>query len=101
MASVGRNHPGQFLGENSAIGGRSGKLTRLTETLEEINVVGDRALVFSQFAEMGEILRRHLQETFGRQVLFLHSGVPKRQRDRMIEHFQGDGEGPSVSYRTD
>ncbi len=93
------NHPAQFLGDNSAIDGRSGKLARLTEMLEEVIAVGDRALVFSQFAEMGEILRRHLQETFGREVLFLHGGVPKRQRDRMIERFQdgGDGKGDNPS----
>jgi SNF2 family DNA or RNA helicase len=90
------NHPAQFLGDNSSIPRRSGKLARLTEMLEEILAVGDRALVFSQFAEMGEILRRHLQETFGREVLFLHGAVPKRQRDRMVERFQGEMDGPPV-----
>jgi SNF2 family DNA or RNA helicase len=90
------NHPAQFLGDNSAIGGRSGKLARLTEMLEEIMAVGDRALIFSQFSEMGELLRRHLQETFGREVLFLHGGVAKRQRDTLVERFQSDGAGPSV-----
>ena len=39
---------------------------------------GERALVFTQFAEMGGMLQRHLQETFGREVLFLHGGVPRR-----------------------
>ena len=85
------NHPAQFLGDNSAIAGRSGKLARLTEMLEEVLEAGDRALVFTQFAEMGEILKRHLQETFGREVLFLHGGVPKAQRDRMVERFQARG----------
>ncbi len=89
------NHPAQFLGDNSAIEGRSGKLARLSEMLEEIIEVGDRALVFSQFSEMGEILRRHLQETFGREVLFLHGSVPKKQRDAMIERFQ-QANGPPV-----
>ena len=90
------NHPTQFLGDNSAIPGRSGKLARLTEMLEEILEVGDRALVFSQFAEMGKILQQHLQETFGREVLFLHGGVPKRQRDRMVERFQNEEADPPV-----
>jgi SNF2 family DNA or RNA helicase len=85
------NHPAQFLGDNSAITGRSGKLERLTEMLEEALLEGDRALVFTQFAEMGEIIRRHLQASFGREVLFLHGAVPKRQRDRMVERFQSDG----------
>lgn len=90
------NHPAQFLGDNSPIPGRSGKLARLTEMIEEMIEVGDRALVFSQFAKMGEILRRHLQETFGREALFLHGAVPKEKRDRMIERFQSDEDGPPV-----
>ena len=90
------NHPAQLLGDNSAIPGRSGKLARLTEMLEELIQVGDRALVFSQFAEMGDILRRHLQEVFGREVLFLHGGVPKPQRDRMVERFQTGGDSPQI-----
>jgi len=88
------NHPAQFLGDRSAVPGRSGKLARLAEMLEEAIEVGDRALVFTQFAEMGGILKRHLEETFGREVLFLHGAVPKAQRDRMIERFQGDGGPP-------
>jgi len=90
------NHPAQFLGDNSAIPGRSGKLARLSEMLEEIIEVGDRALVFSQFAEMGELLRRHLQETFGYEVLFLHGAVPRKRRDRMVQRFQADGDGPPI-----
>lgn len=82
------NHPAQFLGDNSALPGRSGKLARLTEMLEEALAADDRALVFTQFAEMGELLRKHLQESFGREVLFLHGGVAKKQRDRMVERFQ-------------
>jgi SNF2 family DNA or RNA helicase len=93
------NHPAQFLGDNSAIPGRSGKLARLTEMLEEALSEGDRALVFSQFAEMGAIIQKHLQETFGREALFLHGATPKKHRDRMVERFQssnGNGGGPSV-----
>ena len=89
------NHPAQFLGDNSAIPNRSGKLARLTEMLEEVLEVGDRALVFSQFAVMGGMLQRHLQERFGCEVLFLHGGVPKGRRDQMVERFQGDG-GPPI-----
>ena len=90
------NHPAQFLGDHSPIPGRSGKLIRLTEMLEEILAVGDRTLVFSQFAEMGAILKRYLQETFGREVLFLHGGVPKAERDSMVERFQEDEDGPQI-----
>jgi len=85
------NHPAQFLGDNSPVPGRSGKLARLTEMVEELLQIKDRALIFTQFAEMGKILQRHLQETFGREVLFLHGGTPKKQRDDLVERFQADG----------
>jgi SNF2 family DNA or RNA helicase len=90
------NHPAQFLGDNSAIPGRSGKLARLTEMLEEVLATGERALVFTQFAEMGALIQRHLQETFGREVLFLHGAVPKRQRDLMVSRFQDEDGDPRV-----
>ncbi|HEX5084721.1 MAG TPA: DEAD/DEAH box helicase [Blastocatellia bacterium] len=89
------NHPAQFLGDNSAIPGRSGKLARLTEMLEEALSSGERALIFTQFAEMGQIIQRHLQEMFGHETLFLHGAVAKKQRDRMVERFQAAG-GPSL-----
>ena len=85
------NHPAQFLGDNSQIAGRSGKLARLTEMLEEALSAGDKALIFTQFTEMGGIIRKHLQERFGREVLFLHGGVSKKARDRMVERFQEEG----------
>ncbi|MDD3581522.1 MAG: DEAD/DEAH box helicase [Desulfobacca sp.] len=89
------NHPAQFLGDNSPIPGRSGKLSRLTEMLEEVIVSKDRALIFTQFTEMGKILQHHLQETFGREVLFLHGSLTKKQRDLLVERFQrGNGQTP-------
>ena len=90
------NHPRQLLGDNSAIAGRSGKLARLEELLDEALSAGDRVLVFSQFAEMGAILQRHVQETYGLETPFLHGGVSRKQRDRMVQRFQGDPDGPQV-----
>jgi SNF2 family DNA or RNA helicase len=90
------NHPANFLGDNSPIPGRSGKLARLTEMVEEIIAVREAALVFTQFTEMGHILVRHLQETFGQEVLFLHGGVPKKRRDEMVERIQGGNGGPAL-----
>jgi len=76
--------------------GRSGKLARLTEMMEEAISVDDRVLIFTQFAEMGGMLHRHLQESFGREALFLHGAVPKKQRDRMVERFQDEPQGPPM-----
>jgi SNF2 family DNA or RNA helicase len=89
------NHPAQFLKDNSAIGERSGKLARMTEMLEEALAGDDCSLIFTQFTEMGEILHRHIQAAFGTEVLYLHGGTPRKQRDRMVERFGAPG-GPRV-----
>jgi len=88
------NHPAQFLSDGSALPGRSGKLARLTEMLEEVRAVRERALVFTQFAEMGHLLKAYLQEVFGDEVLFLYGGTPPQARQRMIDRFQNDPHGP-------
>jgi SNF2 family DNA or RNA helicase len=90
------NHPAQFLADGSVLLGRSGKLNRLGEMLEEAFSVGDRVLVFTQFAQMGHMLRAHLGALFGVEVLFLHGGTPQRQRDRMVARFQQGRGGPPV-----
>ena len=90
------NHPAQFLGDGSVLPGRSGKLARLTEMLQEVHTVHERALVFTQFAEMGKMLQSYLQEVLGEQVLFLHGGTPAKARTKMVDHFQDDPHGPAV-----
>jgi SNF2 family DNA or RNA helicase len=90
------NHPAQFLGDGSALPGRSGKLNRLSEMLEEVLAVGDRALVFTQFAEMGHMLQAYLRSLFGVEVLYLHGGTPQAQRDRIVARFQGADGGPPL-----
>ncbi len=85
------NHPAQFIQDGSALADRSGKLARLEAMIEELLSEGDQALIFTQFAEMGKMLRQRLQQTAGREVLFLHGGTPKRQRDAMVERFQQGG----------
>ncbi len=89
------NHPAQFAKDGSEVAGRSGKLSRLSEMLEEIYATDDRALVFTQFAQMGEMLRKHLRETFYDEVLFLHGGTPAKERDPMVRRFQAPN-GPRV-----
>ena len=89
------NHPAQMLADGSALPGRSGKLERVEEIIEEVLAEGDRALLFTQFAEFGALLRTHLRDRFGREVLYLHGGTRKADRDAMVARFQGDG-GPSI-----
>jgi SNF2 family DNA or RNA helicase len=91
------NHPAQFLGDNSKIHGRSGKVARLAELLSEILENREKALVFTQFSTMGAMLQKHLQAAFGEEALFLHGQVAKERRDEMVERFQNpSGNGPRI-----
>jgi SNF2 family DNA or RNA helicase len=82
------NHPAHYLGDGSALPNRSAKLDLLSEMLEEALAEGDRCLVFTQFKEMGSLLRTHLKELLGGEILFLHGGVPQKDREDMVQHFQ-------------
>jgi SNF2 family DNA or RNA helicase len=87
------NHPAHFMADGSSLARRSGKLARLEEMLEEMLAEGDKALIFTQFAEMGMLLRQYLQEAFGREALFLYGGTSKQQRDLLIHRFQEERRG--------
>jgi len=89
------NHPAHLLKDRSSLEGRSGKLARLEEILSEALAEGDRALCFTQFAELGHMLRVHLQERLGCEVLFLHGGTSRTAREEMVERFQSE-DGPRV-----
>ena len=88
------DHPALYLKDNSEIEGRSGKLARLAEIAEEMLSAGDRTLIFTQYAEMGALLKKFLQETFGRETLFLHGSVPREKRDEMVRRFQESSDAP-------
>src|SRR5579884_2374956 len=90
------DHPALYLGERGPLPGRSGKLARLQEMLEEVVASGDRALVFTQFREMGERLVAHLGQVLQTDVLFLHGGTSRSARDAMVRRFQEGGRGPQV-----
>ncbi len=87
------NHPAHFLSDHSSLARRSGKLARLEEMLEEVLEGGEKALIFTQFAEMGELLQQYLEERFGCEILFLHGSTPKKQRDMMVQRFQEEQHG--------
>ena len=92
------NHPVQYLHQmgDTAIGGRSGKLERLGELMEEMLAEGDRALIFTQFAEMGQILADYLPGAFGAATQFLHGSTSAKARDLMVKRFQEDEHAPPM-----
>jgi len=90
------DHPALYLGDGSVLGARSGKLNRLLEMLDEVLATGERSLVFTQYAQMGQLLQRHLVEYFRREVLFLHGGTSQPAREKMIMRFQEADDAPGI-----
>ncbi|NRQ39267.1 ATP-dependent helicase [Nonomuraea sp. NN258] len=86
------NHPAHLLKDGSRLAGRSGKLARLEQLAEEILAEGEKALLFTQYAEFGTMLQPYLAQRLDRPVLWLHGGLPKKTRDRLVARFQDDPE---------
>lgn len=88
------NHPVHYLKEEEGVEekliGRSGKLTRVTEMLEEVIAENEHVLIFTQYTEMGKLLRRHFEDQFGFEAPFIHGGVPAEKRDKIVQTFQED-----------
>jgi hypothetical protein len=83
------NHPAHFLDDGSTLAGRSGKLARFDELVDELLDADERALVFTQYRVMGELLADHLADRLGGRPAFLHGGVARKKREQMITDFQG------------
>jgi SNF2 family DNA or RNA helicase len=90
------NHPAQFAADNSSVKDRSGKLQRLEEMLVETVELKERTLIFTQFAEMGKMLKNYFQDYFGREVFLIHGGVTKKKRDDMVDRFQNSASAPPM-----
>ncbi|MEM8745903.1 MAG: SNF2-related protein [Actinomycetota bacterium] len=82
------NHPAHALKDGSRLAGRSGKLERFDELITDLLDRDERALVFTQFREMGDLIVRHVDEQFRVRAPFLHGGTSRQRRDAMIDGFQ-------------
>ncbi|MDV7402001.1 C-terminal helicase domain-containing protein, partial [Arthrospira platensis SPKY1] len=66
----------------------SGKTGMLVDLLHQVAESDEKALIFTQYREMGQLLAGLLKKEFGAEPLFLHGGVSRKQRDAMVEDFQ-------------
>jgi SNF2 family DNA or RNA helicase len=82
------NHPTQFLKNNVLDPSLSGKTEMLFDELETILEANEKVLIFSQFTEMGALLKQFIGERFGEEPLFYHGGCSIKQRKEMVEAFQ-------------
>ncbi|WP_075983101.1 DEAD/DEAH box helicase [Bacillus massilinigeriensis] len=84
------NHPALYLKEPKPHGvlERSSKLEKLNELVEVVLGQKESCLIFTQYIEMGNMIKKVLEKNYGIEVPFLNGSVPKSQRDTMIASFQ-------------
>jgi non-specific serine/threonine protein kinase len=87
------NHPAQATGSQDYLPDRSGKFGRLAEIVEEIASRQEKLLVFTQFREITGALAEFLAGCFGQPGLVLHGGTGIKQRQELVNRFQGE-QGP-------
>ena len=68
----------------------SGKAEMLLDLLEELTGNGQKAIVFTQFREMGDLLVSWIGERLGTVPDFIHGGVSVKKRQEMVDRFQND-----------
>ncbi|MGK7933072.1 MAG: DEAD/DEAH box helicase [Microcystaceae cyanobacterium] len=91
------NHPDHFNKEKLLTkNNNSGKLLRLEAMLEELIEEGDRALIFTQFSEWGNLLKPYLEQKFKQDVFFLYGATRREQRQAMVDRFQNDPDAPQL-----
>lgn len=84
------NSPAQFLSQDQALVEDSGKLAAFMEIMTELDGCGEKALIFTQYTRMGDLLADSLRRQFGWEIPFLHGGLSRKQRDEMVESFQNE-----------
>ncbi len=86
------NHPAQYDKTTDAQIAASGKLQALVELLTAIHDSNEKALIFTQYVEMGTIISRVLEEQFSLPAPFLHGGLSRKKRDALVHAFQNSSE---------
>ena len=92
------NHPYQYLHKSISkqkleqnfkdIISMSPKLERLIDMLDELLEKNEKAIIFTQFTQMGDILKEVLEYRYDFPILYFHGGVPADKRDDIIDKFQ-------------
>ena len=82
------NHPANYLKKYKADPNHSGKLQMLLELLRETLLAHEKAILFTQYREMGELLVNFIQNDLSIEPLFLHGSLSRKDRDTLVERFQ-------------
>ena len=86
--------PAPFAKDRSKLEDRSGKLKRLVEMLEQVLGNNEKALIFTQYATMAEMLSEFLSARFRVLANSLTGESTTDERDNLVETFQTDSKSP-------
>ncbi len=86
------NHPAQFLRSDNPKISESGKMELLITILENILDMDEKVIIFTQYAQMGEIIQKLVFEKLKTEVLFLHGSLTQQKRNEVIFKFQNERE---------
>jgi len=84
------NHPTQFLKNNVLDPALSGKMELLFDKLDSIIESGEKVLIFTQYTEMGKLLKHFITERYKEEPLFYHGGSTLKNRKEMVNGFQNN-----------
>ena len=83
------NAPAQFEKETKLASPEySGKMQRLFDILDEMREADRKVLIFTQFTQMGELLRKWIGGHSGVVPPFLHGGCSIKEREELVQQFQ-------------
>jgi SNF2 family DNA or RNA helicase len=60
----------------------------LMNILENITENGEKVLIFTQYVQMGNIIKKLVDKKFNTESLFLHGSLSRGKKDKMINDFQ-------------
>ena len=84
------NHPSHYTKSKKYEVNESGKMEVLMDILGNILDSNEKVLIFTQYVEMGEIMKKLISKTFNEEVLFLHGSLSRKKRDNMVKRFQNN-----------
>ncbi|MEM7275438.1 MAG: DEAD/DEAH box helicase [Actinomycetota bacterium] len=90
------NHPAAYQQDDDPLDGRSGKLARLNQIVDNVFAANERVLIFTHFASWGERLAEYLTARTGRPIHCYHGGLSRGARDRLVKDFQANTEAGAM-----
>lgn len=82
------NHPALYQDTSDYSKLLSGKTEKTVSILENLIESNEKALIFTQYKGMGDILQKVIAKELDEKSYFFHGSLPTKKRDKIVEDFQ-------------